>query len=135
MSGMTGDLVRRWPRRRRMMQVGVLVGIVVVGGVGAGWYRATYYVWPGQGAGARMHWCGRNYDVSTDPRVPLAVARVAAGPAADLRGSYPPLGPRQRVFATAPSAGVGASRKTCPTVVYLRNGSGSYRAYGLSGGN
>jgi hypothetical protein len=28
----------------------------------AGWYRLVYNVWPGLGASARVHWCGRNYE-------------------------------------------------------------------------
>lgn len=26
------------------------------------WYRGTYHIWPGQAAGSRVHWCGRDYE-------------------------------------------------------------------------
>lgn len=110
--------------------------LVVIGaGCGAFSYRMTYFVWPGQAAGARMHWCGRDYDGSNGPRVTLAVATAATGSTPELRGSYPPLGRRQDVFATQPLAQPDVSHKLCPTTLYLRDGSGLYRVYGLLGGN
>ena len=95
----------------------------------AGWYRWVYNVWPGQGASARVHWCGRDYQSGgpvqswrqISSKVPLPIRAV---------GLYPPLGwSRQELFApvSAPSSAF------CVTVVYLRTGPDEYLAYSLYG--
>jgi hypothetical protein len=40
-----------------------VVALLFAGSCGlAVWYRQAYNVWPGQGASARVHWCGRDYE-------------------------------------------------------------------------
>lgn len=117
---------------------GALALMVVAAGGGAVWYRQAYNVWPGQGASARVHWCGRDYEsVGGAPqtrqqissREHFLIHRV---------GQYPPLGwARQELLAAVV---IGAQRVAvsppplCAMVVYLRAGPDKYQAYTLEGG-
>ena len=115
----------------------IAVGLLALVLIAAIWYRQTYNVWPGQEASARVHWCGRDYEIvggplqtwqqiSSQERLPIRpVAR------------YPPLGlSRQELFAatTAQAQRVSGSPAPCPTTVYLRIEPDDYRAYSLEGG-
>src|SRR5215472_16102780 len=73
--------------------------VIVAGGVTL-WYRQAYNVWPGQGASARVHWCGRDYENSGGPTMTLrAISAQAPFPVQPV-GQYPPLGlSRQQLFA------------------------------------
>jgi hypothetical protein len=104
----------------------------------AGWYRLTYNVWPGQGASARVHWCGRDYE--SFGGAPLTWPRVTSQAAVPVRavGQYPPLGwSRQELFAAAAPGSQRPSGRhpaACAVLVYLRTGPDQYRAYSLEGG-
>ncbi len=103
--------------------------VLVLAIVFAGWYRKVYNVWPGQGASARVNWCGRDYQSGGPAQSWRQISSQVSLPVRAV-GLYPPLGwSRQELFApvSAPSA-------FCGTVVYLRTGSDEYRAYGLLGG-
>jgi hypothetical protein len=41
---------------------GALVLIIAAAGF-AVWYRSAYAAWPGQWNPARVHWCGRDYQI------------------------------------------------------------------------
>jgi hypothetical protein len=108
-------------------------GVLALAIVFAAWYRFVYNVWPGMGASARVHWCGRDYEHfggpaqswrQISPQTPRPIHAV---------GLYPPLGwSRQELFAaTSPQA---LRSSVCATGVYLRTGPDEYRAYTLSGG-
>jgi hypothetical protein len=91
------------------------------------WYRATYHVWPGQGAGTRIYWCGRNYDGGDGPAQSAQQIKSTYGGQWRTGGGYPPLGPRRQLL--VPRAGT-----YCPTVIFLSVGPNQYLGYGLSGG-
>ena len=96
------------------------------------WYRGTYHIWPGQAAGSRVHWCGRDYENDQGPGSAETLQRVKAASSLPLRvvGDYPPLGPRQQLL-TVSMAGQPAA---CPTAMFLKTGPDSYLPYGLLGG-
>ncbi|HEY3882666.1 MAG TPA: hypothetical protein VGM12_29120 [Trebonia sp.] len=96
------------------------------------WYRGTYHIWPGQAAGSRVHWCGRDYENDRGPASAETLWQAKAGSTLSLRvaGGYPPLGPRQQLLAVS-MAGQPAA---CPTVVFLKTGQDSYLPYSLLGG-
>ena len=112
--------------------------VLVAAGIFALWYRKTYNVWPGQGASARVHWCGRNYESFGGP--PQTQRQISSRDHFLIHpvGQYPPLAlSRQQLLAAVV---IGAQRKTvsppplCAMVVYLRTGPDQYRAYSLEGG-
>jgi hypothetical protein len=109
------------------------LAIIAAGGL-AVWYRSVYNVWPGMGASARVHWCGRDYQYSGDPAQSWRQISSQAQWPIHAVGLYPPLGwSRQELFAaTYPQAL--RSSASCATVVYLRTGPDEYRVYGLEGG-
>jgi hypothetical protein len=96
------------------------------------WYRGAYHIWPGQAAGSRVHWCGRDYENDQGPASAETLRQAKAASTLPLRdaGDYPPLGPGQQLFAVS-MAGQPAA---CPTVVFLKTGPDSYLPYGLLGG-
>lgn len=112
--------------------VAALAAVLVVAAVAAVWYRGTYYVWPGQTAGSRLHWCGRDYENDQGPAAAETLRQAEADSALPLRvaAGYPPLGPRQQLLAV-PMTGQPAA---CPTVVFLKTGPDSYLPYGMLGG-
>jgi hypothetical protein len=129
MTGVSTVLAMRGAR----FWIGVSGGAVALAIVFAGWYRLAYNVWPGMGASARVHWCGRNYEYFGGPaqswrqissQSPLPIHAV---------GLYPPLGwSRQELFAaTSPPA---LRSSVCAMLVFLRTGPGEYRVYALEGG-
>jgi hypothetical protein len=101
------------------------------------WYRKAYNVWPGQGASARVHWCGRDYE--TGPGPPLTWRQITADQHLPIRpvGEYPPLGLSRRELLApilpARQAHVSPSG-VCAVVIYLRAGPDRYKPYGLLGG-
>lgn len=116
----------------------VLALAVVAAGGFSVWYRQAYNVWPGQGASARVHWCGRDYESFGGP--PRSWRQITAQEPIPIHavGRYPPLGwSRRELFAAATpgSLRLAVSRSlTCTTVVYLRTGPDEYQAYSLEGG-
>jgi hypothetical protein len=112
--------------------------VLVAAGIFALWYRKTYNVWPGQGASARVHWCGRDYE--SFGGAPQTQRQISSRDHFLIRpvGQYPPLAlSRQQLLAAVV---IGAPRKTvsppplCAMVVYLHTGPDQYRAYSLEGG-
>ena len=112
--------------------------VLVAAGIFALWYRMTYNVWPGQGASARVHWCGRNYESFGGP--PQTQRQISSRDHFLIHpvGQYPPLALfRQPLFAAVV---IGAQRQSvsspplCAMVVYLRTGPDQYQAYSLEGG-
>jgi len=128
----TEPAASRPPSRRAeiLYHVIFLLVLAVIGSVV--WYRATYNIFPGQDATARVHWCERDYQNFGDP--PETWAQVVARnqyPVRDV-GRYPPLGlPGQELFAPIYP---GAQPGSCSVVVYVRTGPGRYQPYVLLGG-
>ena len=125
------------PSLRSRVARGVLALVVVAAGGFALWYRQAYNVWPGQGASARVHWCGRDYESfggSPQTRQQISSREHFLILPVD---QYPPLGwSRQGLFAAVV---IGAHPSVsppprCATVVYLRTGPDQYAAYSLEGG-
>ena len=108
------------------------LAVVLLAAVVAIWYRGTYHVWPGEAAGSRVHWCGRDYENDQRPASAETLRQVKAVSTLPLRvaGDYPPLGPRQQLL-TVSMAGQPA---VCPTGVFLKTGPDSYLPYSLLGG-
>jgi len=115
----------------RVVRAGVAI-IVIAAAVIVVWYRGTYHVWPGQGAGSRVHWCGRDYENDEGPGSAETLKQAKAGSSLPLRaaGDYPPLGPQRELLAVS-MAGQAAA---CPTVIFLKTGPDSYLPYSLLGG-
>jgi hypothetical protein len=114
-------------------RAGAVLAVVLVAAAGVTvWYRGTYHVWPGQAAGSRVHWCGRDYENDQGPGSAVTLQQAKADSPLPLRvaDSYPPLGPRRQLLAVS-MAGQPAA---CPTVVFLQTGQDSYLPYGLLGG-
>jgi hypothetical protein len=125
---------RLWSRAA----AGVLVLLIVAAGAVAVWYRGVYNVWPGQGASARVHWCGRDYESFGGPPRSWGQISVQEPAAIHAVGAYPPLGwSRQELFAAATAGSLRpavSGPQVCATIVYLRTGPGQYRPYSLEGG-
>jgi hypothetical protein len=103
---------------------GIAAAVLVVAGVAALWYRATYYTWPGAPALSRIHWCGRDYEDEGSGRRP-------SGPL-ELVGHYPPISPRQDLY-MSPGDATHAST-SCTVVLYLKVSPTEYRIFALEGG-
>jgi hypothetical protein len=122
-----------------MLALAFLVLVVVVAGFSAGVYRANYNVWPGQGASARVYWCGRDYENSSGETMSWSdvVSQNAPSPV-QLVGQYPPLAssPQQLFAAVTPHAQRYSVSPPlpCAMAVYLRTGPTTYKAYSLLGG-
>jgi hypothetical protein len=138
MAGVSTLTAARGGRLWARVAGGALVLMVAAAGGFAVRYRAVYNVWPGQGASARVHWCGRDYESFGGP--PRSWRQISAQEPVPMHavGVYPPLGwSRQELFAatTAGSQRLAASSsQVCAMIVYLRTGPGEYRAYSLEGG-
>jgi len=118
-------------RRRQAVAWALYALLFTVGGFTL-WYRGTYNVFPGQSAGARVHWCNRNYDNDGAPA--LSLRQVEAGATSPVRvvGNYPPLAlHRDQLLAEVYP---GPHTYSCAIVVYLRTGPDRYTGYELSGG-
>ena len=129
---MTEPAASRPPSRRAEVVYVVVVLIMFAVGGFVLWYRATYNIFPGQDATARVHWCARDYQNFGDP--PQTWAQVTARNWYPVRsvGRYPPLGwPAQELFAPIYP---GAQPGSCSEVVYVRTGPGRYQPYVLLGG-
>lgn len=115
----------------------ILAVVIVVAGGFTVWYRQTYNVWPGQGASARVHWCGRDYQTGGGA---LTWKQISSRERFSIRavGQYPPLGwSRQELLAAVtPEAQRFAASPPlpCAMAVYIRTDRNRYRAYGLLGG-
>lgn len=115
---------------KELAPLGVLVLLgALLAGAGTLWYRTTYNVWPGQGAGSRAEWCGRYYDGGGGgPAISLRQIQATYEASYHVVGDYPPLGlTKSHVVAR----GCGP---IVPTVIFLSVGADQYVAYGLSGG-
>jgi hypothetical protein len=134
MTGVSASTVR--PGTRIVARILILVAIAA-GGT-AIWYWHTYNVWPGPGASARVHWCGRDYENFAGP--PQTWRQISSQQRLPVRpvGQYPPLGwSRQELFAaTIPQAQRASINPPppCTMIVYLRTGPGHYQPYSLEGG-
>ena len=97
------------------------------------WYRVTYNVLPGQSAGERVHWCGRDYEYQGPPLTRQQVTALVKAPL-QAEGSYPPLAvSRGTLFLPVYPVDQRPST-TCGTVVFLRTGPDAYKPYALEGG-
>ena len=114
-----------------------LVVVVVAAGFSAVVYRSNYNVWPGQGASARVHWFGRDYETGG---ATMSWSDVSSNSpfAVQLVGQYPPLAlsPQQLFAAVTPHAQRYSVSPPlpCAMAVYLRTGPTTYKAYSLLGG-
>lgn len=126
--GVSAADARAKTRRRRFLLAGGLVLVLVVL-LGTLAYRLYYHVWPGQGPGSRVSWCGRDYDYYTQDNSPLSLRQIQAsyGRGYQVAGSYPLLPPRSQVVSPG-------CDPTVPTVIFFSVGTDQYVAYGLSGG-
>ncbi|MGH3288557.1 MAG: hypothetical protein ACRDPD_28395 [Streptosporangiaceae bacterium] len=68
--------VSRADKRREVVAWVLIVLLFTVGGFLL-WYRAIYNVFPGQSADARVHWCGRDYDMDSIPAQSLRAPDIA----------------------------------------------------------
>ena len=134
MTGVSAGTVK--PSTRLAARILILT-VIAAGGITL-WYRQTYNVWPGQGASARVHWCGRNYESFGGP--PRTQQQISSQEHFLIRavGQYPPLAwsPRE-LFAVSVTGATQTSVSpppVCATVVYLRTGPDQYEAYSLEGG-
>ena len=120
------------PRLLRTVAYCSLALIVVAAGCFALWYRSNYWIWPGQDATARVHWCERDYQNDGPPAETWRqVSAASRWPVRDV-GRYPPLGlPGQELFAAIYP---GAQPSSCATSVYVRIGQDKYQSYTLLGG-
>lgn len=115
---------------RRLVRMSALILIAAIAAITL-WYKMTYAIWPGQEAGARIHWCGRDYNQGQGSPLTLQQVQVQARAPVAVVGDYPPLpGPRQDLLAVRQ----GPQGTECPAVIYLATSPGHYLAYGLSGG-
>lgn len=112
--------------------------VLVAAGGYAIWYHNHYYVWPGQPAGSRISWCGRDYQAG---RTGLTSRQVNAQPGGQAKdaGAYPPIGPREQLFAVTaqaahPEQTAHTGQTNCPTTVFLETNAGQFTAYSLVGG-
>jgi hypothetical protein len=116
-----------------------LIFLAVAGaGIAAGWYRATYWTWPGLSAAERVHWCGRDYDLSGPTETWRQIAASEPWKIHPV-GLYPPLGfsREQLLAATNPAQAKlppGTPITSCATLLYVRTRSGRYETYSLLGG-
>ena len=136
--GVSAIMAMRGARFAIGVASGVLALMIVAAGGVAVWYRQAYHVWPGQGASARVRWCGRDYESFGGP--PRTWPQITSQEPVPVRGvgQYPPLGwSRQGLFAAAAPRSqrlaVGNSL-VCAMMVYLRTGPDHYQAYSLEGG-
>ena len=109
--------------------------------LGAGlavWYRTTYWVWPGQGASDRVHWCGRDYQRSGVTWTRRQIAVNEPWPV-HVVAQFPPLAFHQEslLAATNPAEAklpVGTRVSSCATLLYVPSAPGRYVVYSLLGG-
>jgi hypothetical protein len=116
---------------RRQAAASALYALLFAAGGFTLWYRATYNVFPGQSADARVHWCNRDYDNYARA---LSLRQVEAGASWPVRvvGNYPPLAlHRDQLLAEVYP---GPHTHSCAVAVYLRTGTDRYEGYELSGG-
>jgi hypothetical protein len=102
------------------------------------WYRETYWVFPGQAASQRVHWCSRDYEAAPGPAMTWRqVSRQEPWPVRVV-GLFPPLGfSKEALFASVNPAIARmppAKVTSCTTVIYVRLGPNRYQPYGLLGG-
>lgn len=139
MIDVSASMAMRGTHRSAARIASALLALIVLaaGGI-AIWYRQTYNIWPGQGASARVHWCGRDYENFGGPpqtwRQISSQQRSAVHPV----GQYPPLGwSRQELFAATGRQAQQAPTSPpppCAMIVYLRTGPSAYQPYSLEGG-
>lgn len=102
------------------------------------WYRETYWVFPGQGASQRLHWCGRDYQELPGPSVTWREVSGQGPWPVHVIELFPPLGfSKEALFASINPAIAKmppGSITSCTTVIYVRLGPNRYQPYGLLGG-
>lgn len=110
----------------RVLVASIAVIVVVAVAAAALWYRGQYHVWPGQAAGSRISYCGRDYQAGNSG---LSLREIRADSSSTVRntGGYPPLGPQQDLYAVTGGT-------YCPAVVFLKTGPEQFTAYALLGG-
>jgi len=103
------------------------------------WYRSTYWVFPGQDASQRLHWCGRDYDLLPGPA--MTWRQISASDPSwpvHIVDLFPPLGIHKlALFASINPALARTPRSqitSCTTVIYVRIGPSRYDSYSLLGG-
>lgn len=115
----------RAQRRRRVwrfLRNSVLfMAVAAAVGYGLGFHH-RYGAWPGLNVGDRISWCGQNYRASVTD---LTLTEVNADPNHPVEQlfSYPPHLPRADVFGVPTPAG------SCPTALFVDNGSDRYTKY------
>jgi hypothetical protein len=102
------------------------------------WYRQTYWVFPGQSASQRLHWCGRDYQAL--PGAPMTWRQISAQEPWPVRviGFFPPLGfSKEALYASVDPATAklpSGDVVSCTTAIYIRLGTNRYQPYNLLGG-
>ena len=138
MTGVSAVLAAVRTRLAMRLALAFLVVVVVAAGFSAVVHRSNYNVWPGQGASARVHWCGRDYENSSGATMSWSdVSSNEPFPVQPV-GQYPPLAlsPQQLFAAVTPHAQRYSVSPPlpCAMAVYLRTGPTTYKAYSLLGG-
>jgi hypothetical protein len=118
-----------------------LIFLAIAGaGIAVAWYRGTYWTWPGLSVSERVHWCGRDYELS-GPAQTWRQITVSAGEPWPIHpvGLYPPLSfSREQLLAGTNPAQArlpdGTPISSCATLLYVRAGPGRYQTYSLLGG-
>jgi hypothetical protein len=139
MTGVSTAIAASGTRLAIRLALAFLVVIFLAVGFSTVVYRSNYNVWPGQGASARVHWCGRDYENSGGATMSWSdVASQNAPSRVRLVGQYPPLGlSRQQLFAAVTPHAQRYSVNPplpCAMAVYLRTGPTTYKPYSLLGG-
>jgi hypothetical protein len=77
--------------RTRQAAVIAMAAVCIIGLGFSGWYRETYWVFPGQSASQRLHWCRRDYEATPGLMTWRQISAQEPWPVhvVDL---YPPLG-------------------------------------------
>ncbi len=125
--------------RRRIRQVAAIALVVVCIAVlvFSVWYRETYWVFPGQSASQRLHWCGRDYEAAPGPATTWREVSTQEPWPVHAVGLFPPLGfSKETLFASINPAiaRTPGSVTSCTTVIYVRLGPNRYQPYTLLGG-
>jgi len=124
-------------RLRRVASL-ALAALCLIGLGFSAWYRVTYWVFPGQGASQRLHWCGRDYQaLAGTARTWRQISAQEPWPV-HVVGTFPPLGfSKETLFASISPAIAKmppGDRTSCATVLYVRLGPNRYQPYSLLGG-
>lgn len=118
--------------------VGALAVALATGAGFAVWYRTTYWVWPGQGASDRVHWCGRDYQLQPGRTETWRQISAQQSWPVHVVGLFPPLAVHQEALFAGinPQANrsPGTPVASCAALLYIRAAPGRYLVYSLLGG-